>query len=88
MKFYVLLTLDLPNVTAESRGKFYEVLDNEEWEKLDNLTTAWKCSFNEDVTKENAIGICKNDLSKAAQQSGISKYHAALQAGQSSPVII
>ena len=83
MKIHVLLTLDLPKVNAEARQKFYDHLEEKEWDKLDNLTTAWKCSFQEDITKADAIGTCKKDLANAAKHAGISKYSAALQAGQS-----
>ena len=88
MKIHVLLTLDLPKVNADARQKFYDHLEEEKWAKLDNLTTAWKCSFKENITKANAIDICKKDLAKAAKHAGISEYSAALQAGQSAPTTL
>ncbi len=88
MKFYVLLTLDLPDANSEARQKFYDYLEKEKWAKLDNLTTAWTCSFKEDVTKTDAIGICREDLASAAKHANISKYYAAFQAGQSAPTTL
>ena len=88
MKYYVLLTLDLPNVNPDSRQEFYDYLEKENWTKIANLTTAWKCSFNEGVTKTDAISICKADLENAATHAKVSKYNAAFQAGQSAPTLI
>ncbi|WP_125557346.1 hypothetical protein [Pseudoalteromonas rubra] len=88
MQYHVLLTLDLPGATSSDREKFYEYLSTKLWAKIDNLTTAWRCSFNEGVPVFNAIEECKQDLSAAANHAGITRYNAAIHAGQSAPTII
>ncbi|MCG9712914.1 hypothetical protein L1D29_08810 [Shewanella insulae] len=83
MGYKALLTLDLENgVSSEKREKFYEYLKKEKWSKLAGLTTAWKCSFNDDVTRESAIRVVKNDVAGAARHAGVSSYNAAVQVGK------
>jgi len=83
MGYKALLTLDLENsVSAEKRGKFYESLDKKQWTKLSDLTTAWKCSFNDDVTREAAIRVVKRDVANAAEYAGVYSYTAAVQVGK------
>lgn len=78
-----LLTLDLENgVSTENRAKFYEYLKKENWSKLSALTTAWKCSFKDGITRESAIRITKNDVANAAKYAGVSSYNAAVQVGE------
>jgi len=62
MGYKVLVTLDLPDATEDQRKNFYEVLSTEKWKKIPNLTTAWKASFKDDVTRNSAISIMEGDL--------------------------
>ncbi|OOE62153.1 hypothetical protein BZG19_16430 [Salinivibrio kushneri] len=57
-------------------------MKKEKWTKLAGLTTAWKCSFNDDVTRESAIRVVKNDVASAAGHAGVSSYNAAVQVGK------
>ncbi|MBP0602323.1 MAG: hypothetical protein ACRCS2_11430 [Morganella morganii] len=84
MGYKALLTLDLENgVSTEKREKFYAYLTQEKWIKIPNLTTAWKCTFNNDVTEESAISVVKNDVANAAKHAGVYSYNAAVQMGGS-----
>jgi hypothetical protein len=84
MGYKALLTLDLENeVSSKKREKFYEYLKNEKWSNLPGLTTAWQCSYKEDVTRETAIRVAKNDVADASRHSGVSSYNAAVQVGKS-----
>lgn len=88
MKFKVLLTLDLKKDTSsDERKKFYDYLESQKWVKIDNLTTAWRCSFLEKISKEDAIKIVKADLKKASKESGVSSYNYAFQIGDGSVVV-
>ncbi|WP_148252865.1 hypothetical protein [Aidingimonas lacisalsi] len=83
MGYKALLTLDIENgVSSEKREKFYEYLKKEKWTKLSGLTTSWKFSFNDDVTRESAIRIVKSDVAGAARHAGVPSYNAAVQVGK------
>lgn len=83
MGYKALLTFDLENgVSLEQRKKAYDYLKEQKWERVKSLTTTWKCSFNDDVTREAAIKECKSDVARAARLAGISLYHAAVQVGK------
>jgi len=83
MGYKALMTLDLENgVGAEKRQKVYDYLKQEKWTKLKALTTAWKCSFSDDVTRDSAISICKQDVVNATKIAGVSTYHVAIQVGK------
>jgi len=69
---------------SEKRKKFYEYLKKEKWTKLSDLTTSWKCSFNDDVKRESAIGTAKSDVKGAARHAGVAVYNAAVQVGKGS----
>jgi hypothetical protein len=81
--YKALLTLDLENgVSAERRQKVYEHLKQEKWAKLKDLTTVWKCSFNDDVSCDSAIRVCKQDVANATKNAGVYNYNVAVQVGQ------
>ena len=48
---YAVLSLDLDKVTTTQRDKFYESLKNNQWIKINNLTTTWYVNFKEDATE-------------------------------------
>ncbi len=75
----VLVTIDLSNASEEQRDKFYKVLKEEKWLKLKNLTTAWKVSFKNEVTRIDAINTIKNELKKAKTSSKVSRVDYAMQ---------
>jgi len=83
MGYKVLMTLDLENrVSAEKRQKVYDYLEQEKWVKLKALTTSWKCSFNDDVTRDSAVKICKQDIDNATKSAGVLTFHVAVQVGK------
>jgi hypothetical protein len=80
MGYKVLVTLDLHNAGDEQREKFYEVLAaSGNWSKIINLTTSWKVSFVDDLSRDQAIEIIKKNLQKAKDDSRITKVAYALQ---------
>ncbi len=83
MGYKALLTLDLENgVSSERRQKVYEHLKQAKWAKLKSLTTTWKCSFNDDVSRDSAIRVSKQDVADAAKNAGVYNYNAVVQVGQ------
>ena len=87
MEYKVLVTLDLPDATEEQRKSFYEALTNENWKKIPNLTTAWKASFKDNVTRENAISTMELDLQKAKNTSKVKRVDYAMQLDPSDVII-
>jgi hypothetical protein len=53
MGYKALITLDLPDVTEDQRLKFYRILENEKWSKIDFLTTAWSAEFQDDIDRDS-----------------------------------
>lgn len=82
MGYKGLITLDLPSSSDEQRKKFYESLENEKWIKIDNLTTAWKVSFKDDIERAAALNILKKELSEAKTYSSVSKLNCSIQLGK------
>lgn len=82
MALKALLTLDLDRVTGEQRKIYYEYLKNEDWTKIANIETAWKCTFNDSVSRSNALNTCKTDVKNAARTAGISSVKSVVQIGQ------
>jgi len=80
MKYYALLTVDLNGVTQTKRDKYYEILKEEKWNKI-GTTTTWKCSFKDDLPKDECINVIKNDLNKAKKNAGITNVEYAFQLG-------
>ena len=79
MGYKVLVTLDLQSATEKQRGIFYSVLEKEKWNKIPFLTTTWKISFKDGVTRDSTIITIKNDLNKAKIESTIKIVKYALQ---------
>lgn len=82
MGYKVLLTLDIEKASTEKRKLFYEYLKSQDWEKIPNLTTSWKASFNDNASREDVIATAKDDLKNAAQHAGVNFYNVALQMGK------
>ncbi len=79
MGYKVLVTIDLPKITENERQKFYEFLESKKWTKIERLTTAWRVSFKDDVTRDGAISTTLNDLKNAKINSKVSEVEYALQ---------
>lgn len=71
MGYKVLITFDLNSVTSTQRTEFYEKLQELKWFKVGKLTTTWKCSFNDNVTRLGATDEVISDLKKAKQHAKI-----------------
>jgi len=82
MEFKALLTLDLDGASAKQRETFYDHLEKEEWEKIAKINTAWKCTFNDGASRQDALNTCKKDVKEAARLSGISSVKSVVQLGQ------
>jgi len=67
MGYKVLITFDLNDVTSSQRTAFYEKLEELKWSKVGKLTTTWKCSFNDNVSRNNASDEVISDLKTAKQ---------------------
>jgi hypothetical protein len=88
MGYKALVTLDLSGeVSTEQRNQFYQKLEELKWVKIQPLTTAWKVSFTESVTREDAIKILLNDLDKAKDASKVKKVEYALQLDRAEVVV-
>lgn len=74
-----LIIIDLPGIDNEAKDKFYEVLNEEEWTKINHLNTAWKFSFHKDVTRNGAITTLEDDLKKAKKLSNAKRVDYAIQ---------
>lgn len=80
-----MLSVDLNKVTSNQRDLFYKKLKELKWSKIANLTTIWKVSFEEDVSKVEAISITKDDVKASAKYAKIISYDAVVHIGDSSP---
>ena len=88
MGYKVMVTVDLNNkVTTDQRDSFNGEMKKMKWSKIESLTTTWKASFQDDVTHSSAVSITKNDIAKAAKQSGINSYDGSLMVGEQSPSV-
>ena len=87
MKYQALITLDLVDAIKKERDLFYSVLENEKWIKISNLTTSWKATFEEGVTRSGAIKTIQQDLIKAKNKSKIKKVEYALQLDKETVII-
>lgn len=77
MKYYVLVTVDLNNVSGAQREAFYEQMKNKNFIRI-KLTTTWRASFNDSTTYDEALKICKNCINNSAKFANIKDYEAAL----------
>lgn len=84
MAISVMLSVDLNSVTSQERTKFYEELKSRLWVKL-KLTTTWRATFQEGVSKAGAISTTKSDVAAAAKAAGVTNYEAAASASDEPP---
>lgn len=79
MGYKALITIDLSSVDSKTREEFYEILKEKNWSKIDNLTTAWRASFNDEATRSGSISTLENDLKKAKEKSKANRVDYAIQ---------
>jgi len=82
--YKALLTLDLGTANTAQRAVFEESLKMDTWQKLSQMESSWRCSWN-DIEYEKAVDAIKVDVNKAALAAGIQRYPYAFQLG-SNPV--
>ena len=82
MGYKAIITIDLPYANNSAREKFYLVLEDCKWIKINNLTTAWRALFKDEVNSDNAIKVLKHDIEKAKKTANISTVHFAIQIGE------
>ena len=82
---YAVLSLDLDKVTTTQRDKFYESLKNNQWIKINNLTTTWYVNFKEDATESGIISTAKSDVNNAAICANVQNYNAMLSVSKNKP---
>lgn len=83
----IMLSLDLERgVSDERRQRYYAKLSALNWVKVPDVTTTWRCSFNNPVTPEGAAQVVKDDLAAASAAAGYPQYHAVAMLGDSKPV--
>ena len=82
----MMLSLDLEGyVSDDSRKKVYAKLEELQWYKLSHLTTVWRCQFESQQSEAFMIGVAKRDVAAATAAGGVTRYHAAVLAGDSPP---
>lgn len=79
MGYKVLITFDLNNASTEARNKFYDKLKELKWSRVGKLTTTWKCSFNDNVSRENAEKEVIKDLKASKLYANIDSVEYAFQ---------
>jgi hypothetical protein len=70
MELKALITFDLPGISEENRNVFYTTLNNFHWEKIENITTTWKVSYNDTVTRAYAIQSIRQRIQSAKEATG------------------
>lgn len=83
MKFEVLVTLDLVEVTATKREAFYSELKKRNWIKIPKLTTAWKVQYDNGQVHEVVEDIV-SDIAKVKTLTAVRKVEYACQIGETS----
>lgn len=79
MGYKVLITFDLNNVSTAQRTAFYEKLEELKWSRVGRLTTTWKCSFKESISRLDVSKEVKSDLEKAKLHSRANEVEYAFQ---------
>jgi len=79
MGYKALVTIDLPYIDSKIRDVFYDFLKKNQWNKIEDLTTAWKVSFVDTATRESAIIALEKDLKNAKEISKARKVQYAIQ---------
>lgn len=78
MDAYSILTVDLnQEVSTDKRNKFYEYLQQNQWVKINQLTTLWYAKWETGLTAEGILATTKADIDAAAQRSQVSHYDVA-----------
>jgi hypothetical protein len=73
-----MVSVDLHAATGEQRRCFDTAMRAREWTKLHEVTTTWKASFDESVSRVDAETLAKRQVKEAARLAGIADFDAAL----------
>jgi len=82
MLYTGLITLDLNYTTSIERDRFYEILTQKKWIKIDSLTTAWVKTFDQDISRDQAFIILQLDIETASRLSKVKSVEFAIQVGK------
>ena len=82
MVFKVLLTLDINKINKAQRDVFYEYLATQNWEKIEKIDTAWKCTFKDGIARLEVLNICKQDVKEASRLANTNLVSSVVQIGQ------
>ncbi|HIC43106.1 MAG TPA: hypothetical protein EYO73_02065 [Sulfurimonas sp.] len=78
--YKALLTVDLSGANTAQKAVFYESLKIETWQRLGQMESVWRCSWN-DTEYDTAVEAIKADVNKAALAASIQRYPYAFQLG-------
>jgi hypothetical protein len=79
MGLKAMITLDLNDATTFQRNTFYEKLKEFKWTRVGRLTTTWKCSFQDGISRNAATNEIISDIEKAKIHSKITEVEYAFQ---------
>ncbi len=79
MGLKALITLDLNDTTTPQRNTFYEKLKEYKWSRVGRLTTTWKCSFQNGISRLDASNEIISDIENAKRFAKISEVEYAFQ---------
>jgi hypothetical protein len=87
MPKHIMMTLDLEKgVSEENRQKFYAKLKEANWSKIPDVTTAWKCRWDDEQAAAAMQAYVKDKLTIARAAAGNCAYHAVAMIGDAEPV--
>lgn len=87
MGLKVLITLDLNDASTSQRQEFNSILEEHNWIKVGKLTTTWRCSFYDSVTRESAKNTILTRLQEAQDKTKIKEIEYAFQMDEDEVVI-
>ena len=89
MGLNVMLTVDLnKKTTSKQRTTFNKELAKKKWNEIENLTTTWWASFEDNVTERQAVYTTKADVETATKKAGVKNCDVALMVGNSKPPVV
>ena len=79
---HALVSLDLENATDKQRNEFNKKLEELNWVKIDNLSTAWKTFFHFNDERKEIIMKLQNGITVAKNNCKVKKVYYAIQVGK------
>ncbi len=86
---FALLSLEIDEgIDSTQRERFNDYLKEGNWIKVPKIDTTWYASFNGNLTEYDIISIAKDNVSEAANKSGVNSYIYIVNVGIYAPVIV